>query len=74
MKRIAAALFSAFLILVSAPASPAAAEPDELTIATFNASLNRSEAGQLVEDLPAPTTSRPATWLRRSSDRVPTFC
>ena len=51
MKRIAAALLTAVMVLAIAPASPAAAVPTELTIATFNASLNRSEAGQLVDDL-----------------------
>ncbi len=54
MKRIAAALLTALMMLAVAPASPAAADPTELTIATFNASLNRSEAGQLVDDLSTP--------------------
>lgn len=54
MKRIGAALLTAVMVLAVSPASPAAADPTELTIATFNASLNRSEAGQLVEDLSTP--------------------
>ena len=54
MKRIAAALLTAVMVLAIAPASPAAADPTDLTIATFNASLNRSEAGQLVDDLSTP--------------------
>ena len=54
MKRIAAALLTALMVLAVAPASPAAADPTELTIATFNASLNHSEAGQLIDDLSTP--------------------
>ncbi len=54
MKRLAAVVLTALMVLAVAPASPAAADATELTIATFNASLNRSEAGQLVDDLSTP--------------------
>lgn len=58
MKRLAAALLTALMVLAVTPASPAAADATELTIATFNASLNRSEAGQLVDDLSTPDTEQ----------------
>ncbi|MGO1385943.1 MAG: endonuclease/exonuclease/phosphatase family protein, partial [Arachnia sp.] len=54
MKRIAATLLTALMSLAIIPVTPAAATPAELTIATFNASLNRSEAGQLIVDLSTP--------------------
>jgi hypothetical protein len=47
-------LFTAALMLALAPAQAAASKPEEVRFATFNASLNRSNAGQLVEHLSNP--------------------
>ena len=54
MKRVAAVLFTAILVLAALPASPASADSTQITIATFNASLNREASGQLVDDLSTP--------------------
>lgn len=54
MKRCAAALLTGLLMLIASPMSPASADDTELRIATFNASLNRDEAGQLIADLSTP--------------------
>lgn len=58
--RLAAAILAAPLALASLAGAPAAlaasdaALTDQLTIATFNASLNRFNAGDLVDDLSTP--------------------
>jgi hypothetical protein len=47
-------LFTATLVLALAPAQALASRPDETRFATFNASLNRASAGQLVGHLSNP--------------------
>ena len=56
MIRRTAAVAAAAVAMTVTTAFPAAAAPnrDDLRIATFNASLNRSAAGELVADLSAP--------------------
>lgn len=73
MKRITATLLTALMALAIIPATPAAADPTELTIATFNASLNRAAAGQLVDDLSTPDNEQArnvAETIQRSGAEV----
>ena len=53
-------LVAALLVGLSLPAS-AGAKPETIRFATFNASLNRSFAGQLVSDLSTPNNAQAAT-------------
>ena len=54
MKRIAAGLTVAALVALLVPASASANFGSNVRFATFNASLNRATAGQLVTDLSTP--------------------
>jgi hypothetical protein len=67
--------------LILAIAAPVGAAPSQsgrprnvVRFATFNASLNRNNAGQLVADLSRPTTRRPGSSPRSSSAPGPTCC
>ena len=46
------------LLLSAVPSSAASPHPDTVRVATFNASLNRSAAGQLITDLSTPTNAQ----------------
>ena len=65
----------AVLPAASTTGASAAPSPDrEVRFSTFNASLNRSAAGQLVSDLSTPGTSRRRTSPRPSSGCGRTCC
>lgn len=54
MRRLAAACLVGLMVLIGSPIAPASADTTEITIATFNASLNRDAEGQLIADLSDP--------------------
>ena len=58
-----AVVFSLVLLasIVALPAAVAGAKPEPVRFATFNASLNRGFAGQLVSDLSTPTNAQART-------------
>lgn len=60
--RSAAGLVAALGVVLTmvTPAQAAAADPDSVRFATFNASLNRSASGQLVLDLSTPNNAQAA--------------
>jgi hypothetical protein len=51
-----------------------AADPKEVRVATFNASLNRGTEGGLVSDLATPDDAQARTVARSSSGRRPICC
>jgi hypothetical protein len=56
-----AVIIAGATLLATAQISNAEARKDELRIATFNASLNRAAAGQLIADLSTPDNAQAAT-------------
>ena len=71
LKVLTASLLAALTLVPPALADGGGKQADA-RFATFNASLNRNAAGQLVADLARPTTSRRGMQPRRSSASGPT--
>ncbi len=61
MKRMVWVLLAVMALLAATLAPAGAADHDDVRFATFNASLNRANAGDLVTELSAPGSAQPAT-------------